>query len=85
MQPQQDVQIGGRSSNAQFQYTLQGDNLRDLLAWAPLVEQKLRAIPEVQDVNSDLQSRALEADLVIDRNTAARTGAYSTDDRQRIV
>jgi multidrug efflux pump len=74
MQPQQDVQIGGRAGNAQFQYTLQGDNLRDLLAWAPLVEQKLRAIPEVQDVNSDLQSRALEADLVIDRNTAARLG-----------
>ncbi len=74
MQPQQDVQIGGRAGNAQFQYTLQGDNLKDLLAFAPLVEQKLRTIPEVQDVNSDLQSRALEADLVIDRNTAARLG-----------
>src|SRR5580692_8167690 len=74
MQPQQDVQIGGRAGNAQFQYTLQGDNLQDLLAFAPVVEQKLRTIPELQDVNSDLQSRALEADLVIDRNTAARLG-----------
>jgi multidrug efflux pump len=74
MQPQQDVQIGGRAGNAQFQYTLQGDNLQDLLAWAPIVEQKLRTIPELQDVNSDLQSRALKAGLVIDRDTAARLG-----------
>jgi multidrug efflux pump len=72
--PQQDVQIGGRSGNAQFQYTLQGDNLEDLLAWASVVEQKLRTIPEIQDVNSDLQSRALRAGLVIDRDTAARLG-----------
>jgi multidrug efflux pump len=74
MQPQQDVQIGGRAGNAQFQYTLQGDNLQDLLAFAPVVEQKLRTIPELQDVNSDLQSRALQARLVIDRDTAARLG-----------
>jgi hydrophobe/amphiphile efflux-1 (HAE1) family protein len=72
MQPQQDVQIGGRAGNAQFQYTLQGDNLQDLLGWAPLVQQKLRTIPQLQDVNSDLQSRALQARLVIDRDTAAR-------------
>jgi len=74
MQPQQDVQIGGRAGNAQFQYTLQGDNLQDLLAWAPVVEKKLRTIPEIQDVNSDLQNRALQANLVIDRDTAARLG-----------
>ena len=74
MQPQQDVAIGGRAGNAQFQYTLQGDNLQDLLAWAPVVEQKLRTIREVQDVNSDLQRRGLEADLVIDRDTAGRLG-----------
>ncbi len=74
MAPQQDVQIGGRGGNAQFQYTLQGDNLQDLLAWAPVLEQKLRTIPELQDVNSDLQNRALKAGLVIDRDTAARLG-----------
>ena len=74
MTPQQDVQIGGRAGNAQFQYTLQGDNLRDLLAFAPLVEQRLRMVRELQDVNSDLQNRALEAALVIDRDTAARMG-----------
>ncbi len=74
MTPQQDVQIGGRSGNAQFQYTLQGDNLRDLLAFAPLVEERLRRVREIQDVNSDLQNRALQAGLVIDRDTAARLG-----------
>jgi multidrug efflux pump len=74
MQPLQDVQIGGRSGNAQFQYTLQGDNLQDLLAWAPVVERKLRAVPEIQDINSDLQNRALKAGLVIDRDTASRLG-----------
>jgi multidrug efflux pump len=74
MQPLQDVQIGGRSGNAQFQYTLQGDNWQDLLAWAPIVERRLRAIPEVQDINSDLQNRALKAGLVIDRDTASRLG-----------
>jgi multidrug efflux pump len=74
MQPLQDVQIGGRAGNAQFQYTLQGDNLQDLLAFAPVVEQKLRTIPEIQDVNSDLQNRALKAGLIIDRDTAGRLG-----------
>ncbi len=74
MTPQQDVQIGGRSGNAQFQYTLQGDNLRDLLAFAPLVEERLRKVRELQDVNSDLQNRALQAGLVIDRDTAGRLG-----------
>jgi multidrug efflux pump len=74
MQPVQDVQIGGRGGNAQFQYTLQGDSLQDLLAWAPLVAQKLRTIPELQDVDSDLQNRAPNASLVIDRDTAARLG-----------
>jgi multidrug efflux pump len=71
---QQDVQIGGRSSNAQFQYTLQGDNLEDLLSWAAVVQQKLKTVPEIQDVNNDLQNQALRAGLVIDRDTAGRLG-----------
>jgi multidrug efflux pump len=74
MAPQQDVQIGGRGGNAQFQYTLQGDNLQDLLSFAPVIEQRLRKITGLQDVNSDLQNRALKAGLVIDRDTAARLG-----------
>jgi multidrug efflux pump len=74
LQPQQDVQIGGRSGNAQFQYSLQGDNFQDLLAWTPIVEQKLKSVPEILDVSTDLQSNALKAGLVIDRDTAARLG-----------
>ena len=74
LQPVQDVQIGGRQSNAQFQYTLQGDNTKDLLAWAPRVLQELRALPQLRDVNTDLQSNGLLAGLVIDRDTASRLG-----------
>ena len=74
LQPVQDVQVGGRGGNAQFQYTLQGDNLPDLISWAPTVEQKLRAVPAVRDVNSDLQNRGLQETLVIDRDTASRLG-----------
>ena len=72
--PVQDVQIGGRMGNAEFQYTMQGDNLQDLLTYAPLVEQKLRTLPEMRDVNSDLQNRGLQAGLVVDRDTASRLG-----------
>jgi multidrug efflux pump len=74
LQPVQDVQIGGRMGNAAFQYTLQGDNVQDILESAPLVEQKLRAIREIQDVNSDLQNGGLQENLVIDRDTASRLG-----------
>ncbi len=74
LQSVQDVNIGGRGGNAQFQYTLQGDNLPDLLTWGPIMEQKLRALPQLRDVNSDLQDRGLELGLVIDRDTASRLG-----------
>jgi len=70
----QDLQIGGRMSNAQFQYTLSGENLNELYEWAPKLTEKLRAIPELKDVNSDQQVRGLEADVIIDRDTAARLG-----------
>jgi multidrug efflux pump len=74
LQPVQDVTIGGRLGNAQFQYTLLGDNLQELLAWAPRVEQKLKSLPEIRDASSDLQNRGLQAGLVIDRDTASRLG-----------
>jgi multidrug efflux pump len=74
LQAVQDVQIGGRLGNAQFQYTLQGDNFKDLLDWAPLVLQNMKAIPGLLDVNTDLQNHGLEAGLVIDRDTASRLG-----------
>ena len=74
LQSAQDVTIGGRQSNSQFQYTLQGDNTKDLVEWAPRVMAALRAIPILRDVNSDLQSNGLLAGLVIDRDTASRLG-----------
>ncbi|MFZ1377437.1 MAG: multidrug efflux RND transporter permease subunit [Geothrix sp.] len=74
MQPIQDLRLGGRPSSAQYQYTLQGDDARELFEWAPKVLQKLRTVPQVTDVNSDLQNKGLEASLVIDRATASRLG-----------
>ncbi len=74
LQPVQEVQVGGRQGNAQFQYTLQGDNLQDLLTWTPIVQQKLATLPQLLDVNTDLQNHGLEAGLVIDRDTASRLG-----------
>jgi multidrug efflux pump len=70
----QDINVGGRIGNAQFQFTLQGDNLDDLTKWAPQVLERLRAMPQLADVNIDQQDRGLEAYLAIDRDTAARLG-----------
>ena len=69
-----DLEIGGRVGNSEFQYTLQGDNLQDLLKYSPIMEQKLRRLPQIRDVNTDLQNRGLQAGLVIDRDTASRLG-----------
>jgi len=74
MQPVQDLRLGGRPSATQYQYTLQGDDARELFDWAPRVLQKLRTVPQLADVNSDLQNKGLEASLVIDRPTASRLG-----------
>ena len=74
MQAAQDLQIGGRQSQAQFQYTLQGENLEDLNTWAPRVLQKLRTLPQLRDVNTDQQTHGLQASVVVDRDTAARLG-----------
>jgi multidrug efflux pump len=74
MQPVQDLRVGGRASNAQYQYTLQSDNVQDLLVWAPRMLQKLKALPGLLDVNSDQQDKGLQAGLVIDRAAAARLG-----------
>ena len=74
LQAVQDVNIGGRMSNAQYQYTLQGDNLPDLLQWAPRLYALMRAMPQLRDVASDQQNRGLQASLVVDRDAAARLG-----------
>ncbi len=74
LQAVQDVRAGGRMSGGQYQYTLQGENLIDLMTWCPLIEQRLREIPGIVDVNSDQQNKGLQASLVIDRATASRLG-----------
>jgi len=74
LQSAQDLQIGGRMGNAQYQYTLQSENLADLNLWAPKVLAKLRQLRQLKDVNTDKQNRGLEARLVIDSDTAARLG-----------
>jgi len=56
LQSNQDVQIGGRAGNAQFQYTLQGDDLKDLLDWAPKMEAKFHTMRDLQDIASDQQT-----------------------------
>jgi multidrug efflux pump len=70
----QDLQIGGRLANAQFQYTLSGDNLDELYAWAPKLVNKFRTMPTLKDVSSDQQVRGLAQNVIIDRDTAARLG-----------
>ena len=74
LQAVQDLQIGGRMSNAQYQYTLSGENLEELYEWAPRLAEKLKAVPQLKDVNSDQQVNGLEQNVIIDRDTAARLG-----------
>jgi multidrug efflux pump len=79
MQSAQDLTIGGRMSQAQFQYTLQGESLKDLNYWSPMLLQKLRSLPELRDVNTDQQDKGLQATVIIDRDTAARLGVDAGD------
>ena len=74
LQSVQDLQIGGRMSNAQYQYTLSGEDLQDLYEWAPKLTQKLKGVAILKDVNSDQQVNGLAQNVVIDRDTAARLG-----------
>jgi multidrug efflux pump len=74
LQSAQDLTIGGRFGNAQYQYTLQSANLDDLNTWSPRLLAKMRTLPELRDQNSDQQDKGLQAKLVIDRDTASRMG-----------
>ena len=74
LQAGQDVRIGGRQSNAQYQYTIQTENLSDLVKWGPTVLAEMRKLPGFTDVNSDQQNAGLQASLSYDRQTAARLG-----------
>jgi multidrug efflux pump len=72
--PFQDIRVGGRQSNAQYQFTLQADDLAELRAWEPRIRAALSQLPELVDVNTDQQDKGLQTSLVIDRDTASRLG-----------
>ncbi len=70
----QELKIGGRVSNAQYQYTLQSENVDDLVKWGPILFAKMKTLRELTDLDSDQQNSGLQARLVYDRSTASRLG-----------
>ncbi|MBV8247781.1 MAG: efflux RND transporter permease subunit, partial [Comamonas sp.] len=74
MMTQTDVRIGGRQSMASYQYTLQADDTAELRLWEPRIRQVLSTLPELTDVNSDVQDNGIQTKLVIDRDQATRLG-----------
>src|SRR5262249_23186789 len=74
LQPVQDLRVGGRSSSAQYQYTLKGDNLEDLNTWSPRLLQEIRKIPGLVDVTTHQLDKGLQTRLVSARTPAARLG-----------
>jgi len=74
MQAGQDLRIGGRGSSAQYQYTIQSDNLQDLVQWGPVLLQQMRKLRMLTDVNTDQQNSGLQMMLAYDRATASRLG-----------
>jgi multidrug efflux pump len=74
LQSVQDIRVGGRQTNAQYQYTLQADDVTSLFDWGPKILAALQNLPQLRDANSDQQNKGLQTDIVIDRATAARLG-----------
>jgi multidrug efflux pump len=74
LQAQQDIRVGGRSSNALYQYTLQADDISELRRWELRIRKALTELPELVDVNTDQQDKGLQTSLVIDHAAAARLG-----------
>ncbi len=74
LQAVQDIRVGGRQSNAEYQYTLQGDTTAEVYSWSPKLTAELQRSNVLTDVSSDQQQRGLETDLVIDRDTTAKLG-----------
>jgi multidrug efflux pump len=79
LQSVQDIRVGGRASNAQYQYTLQADNLDELRAWEPKIKQALTQVKSLADVNTDAQDKGLQTSLVIDRDKAKSLGINPSD------
>ncbi|MGB9067880.1 MAG: multidrug efflux RND transporter permease subunit [Candidatus Acidiferrales bacterium] len=74
LQANQDIRVGGRFSNSQYQYTLESDDLELLNSWSPKMLAKCKTLPELRDVSTDQQDKGMEEQLVIDRDTASRLG-----------
>jgi multidrug efflux pump len=74
LQPVQDLRIGGRSSNAMYQYTIQADNVQELAKWGPTLLAAMKRLPGLQDVSSDQQNGGLKQLLDYDRVSAAKLG-----------
>ena len=70
----QDIGGGGRSANSEYQYTLLGDDLTEVRDWSQKLRNALQSMPEVTDVDTDMQPGGLEADLIVDRDAASRLG-----------
>jgi len=79
LQVQQDLTLSPRYGQAQYQYTIQGEDLNELNKWGPLLLEKMRSLQELRDVNTDQQDKGLQAQLVIDRDTASRLGVAAQD------
>ena len=74
LQPAQDLSVGGRQSNAAYQYQISSDTVEDLSTWGPKLYEQMRRMPSLRDVTTDQQDRGLQMLLEYDRATAARLG-----------
>jgi multidrug efflux pump len=74
LQPVQDLRIGGRSSSALYQYTIQSDNVKELSKWGPILLAQMKLLPGLQDVNTDQQNGGRDLMMNYDRVTAAQLG-----------
>ena len=74
MTPVQDLRIGARSSDSQFEYSIKADELSELRQWEPKLRRAMAKLKELEDINNDYEDRGLQTSLVIDRDAAARLG-----------
>ena len=74
MQAGQDINVGGRLSKTEFQYTLTSTDSEELNHWAPIIEQAMAKLPGLQDVTSDQQIASPHLAIDIDRDSASRLG-----------
>ena len=78
LQSAQDIRMGGRQSNALYQFTLQADDLKELRLWSPKIYEELRTLPQLADVNTDQQDHGIQTSITFDRDTLYRLGLNMT-------